>query len=115
MSTTSVNLLKERVLRAASACVEELEGKDIIHTKATRDLVRAVKALEQETWRLDEAPSIVRDLRDYIRATPEGHPGNVRQRGELLRSADAFLGERKVEDDTNPAPRVRRPLRKLGR
>lgn len=116
MSTASVNLKRERVIRAAIDCVEELEGSEAIHTTNTRKLVRAVKALQEETWRQDEAPSIVKELLRIIELQPEESSmlgakiKNGTQEGVLR--AKAFLGERKVEDDTTatPLPRARRGI-----
>ncbi len=117
MSIASVNLLKERVLRAAIACVEELENYPgpVVHTKATRALFRAVKAFEAEAWRADEAPALVKELQAYIRGNYDDSPTNVERRAVLLRKAEAFLGEREVHDDTTPqsVPKKRLP-RRLG-
>ena len=121
MSTSSVNLLKERVLRAAIACVHELEqnAEPVMHTKATRELTRAVKALEEETWRLDEAPSLIKELLHIIELQPDSTSilGAEISRGSnatVLR-AKAFLGQRQVTDDTTPVQRPKRrlPLRRL--
>lgn len=113
MSLASVNLLKERVIRAARACVAEL-GPEVLLTKSTRDLVRSVKALEQETWRLDEAPGLIRELLHIIELQPEETSilGVKIKNGtqETVLKAKAFLGERKVEDDTTPIPRPRRGI-----
>lgn len=112
MSLSSVNLLKERVLRAAIAAVAELEQGPVVHTKTSRELVRSVKALQQETWRLDEAPALIKELVHIIELQPEATSvlGAKIRSGtqETLLQAKAFLGERKVEDDTTP---VRRPAR----
>ncbi len=116
MSIESVNLLRERVVRAAIACVKELEEREaIMHTTATRALVRAVKALQQETWRQDEAPSIIRDLL-HIVELEAGNSESVlaaKVRGgsqESVLRAKAFLGERQVIDDTAPIPKPRRGI-----
>jgi hypothetical protein len=117
MSFQSVNLLRERVIRAAKACVAELEEREaMVHTKATRELVRAVKALEQETWRQDEAPAIIEELLYLVKLLPGAESSilaaKVRdgtQEGVLR--AKAFLGQREVNDDTTPKP----PKRKLAR
>ena len=116
MSTASVNLLKERVLRAAIACVAELENV-AVHTKATRELVRAVKAYKNETWRIDEAPGLIKELLHIIELQPEATSilGAKIARGEqetVLR-AKAFLGQREVSDDTSPVPRPKRALRRI--
>lgn len=115
MSVASVNLLRERVIRAAIDCVEEVEGSEMIHTAATKRLVRAVKALQEETWRHDEAPAIIRELLQIV----ELEAGNsesmlaAKVRGgaqESVLRAKAFLGERQVSDDTTPVPRPRRGI-----
>jgi hypothetical protein len=112
MSTASVNLLKERVLRAAIAAVAELESSEaVLYTKATRELVRAVKAYKTETWRIDEAPSLIKELVHIIELQPESTSilGAEISRGEqatVLR-AKAFLGEREVNDDTTPIARFK--------
>lgn len=121
MSTASVNLLKERVLRAALACVDELEGKEpVVHTKATRDLIRAVKAYKAETWRIDEAPRLIESLVQLVELlAPESSSmlGGKIRRGEqeTLLLAKAFLGQREVNDDTTPIPpKHKGPRSKLG-
>jgi hypothetical protein len=121
MSTASVNLLKERVIRAALAAADELEdGAPRIHTKATRELLRAVKAYKAETWRIDEAPSLIKALVHIIELQPESTSilGAKISRGEqetVLR-AKAFLGEREVNDDTTPVvrPKHKGPKSRLG-
>jgi len=118
MSTTSVNLLKERVLRAALACAEELEHDGSgLQTKATRELMRAVKALKEETWRTDEAPRLVRELVHWIGVLPTLHnEEGARQVKEVILRAKAFLGEREVNDDTTPVarPKYKKPRSRLG-
>ena len=113
MSVQSVNLLKERVLRAAIAAVDELESRERIHTKASRELVRAVTALRAETWRIDEAPSLIKSLVQIIELQPDPASvlgAHIKDGTNLtLLKAKAFLGERKVEDDTTPD--VRPPRR----
>ena len=115
MSTASVNLLKERVLRAAIACVAELEDV-AVHTKATRELVRAVRAYQTETWRIDEAPSLIKELVHIIELQPE--PTSIlgakisRGEQETVLRAKAFLGQREVNDDTTPVSRPKRALRR---
>ena len=115
MSIASVNLLKERVLRAAIECVAELETREpITHTKGSRALVRAVKALQEETWRLDEAPAIIRELLHIIQLQPESSSilGAQIKNGtqQTVLQAKAFLGERKVDDETTPVPKPRRGI-----
>lgn len=101
MSIQSVNLLRERVIRAAQACVKELEERHpMVHTKATRELLRSVKALETETWRQDEAPALVRELVRII----EHQSADVEDRTGTLLRAKTFLGDREVNDDTTPKP-----------
>lgn len=116
MSAESVNLKRERVIRAAIACAEEL--KDVaVTTKPTRDLVRAVKALQEETWRQDEAPAIIKELLHLVELLGGNDTSilaakvkNGTQEGVLR--AKAFLGERKVDDDTTatPLPKARRSI-----
>lgn len=116
MSTTSVNLMKERVLRAALACVDELEGSEaILHTKATRELVRAVKAYRNETWRIDEAPLLIKELTHWISVLPKlTNEEGAKQVKEVMLRAKAFLGEREVNDDTTPAVlRPKKPRRRI--
>lgn len=120
MSIESVNLLRERVIRAAIDCVKELEEREAIvttlsHTKATRALVRTVKALQEETWRQDEAPVIIKELLALVELLPAtssllagGTSRSVVQ--ESMLRAKAFLGERKVDDDTAPVPKPRRGI-----
>lgn len=115
MSTTSVNLLRERVLRAAKACARELEEREaMVHTKATRELLRSVKALEQETWRIDEAPALVKELLQLVKLNPEPTSmlgEKIRHgRHETVLRAESFLGERSVDDDTTPAARSRKGI-----
>jgi len=115
MSIASVNLLKERVLRAAFECVDELESHpSVVHTKGSRALVRAVKALREETWRLDEAPSLIKELLHIIELQPEETSilGAKIKNGtqETVLQAKAFLGQRKVEDDTTPVARPRKGI-----
>jgi hypothetical protein len=115
MSIASVNLLKERVLRAAFECVDELEAHpSVVHTKGSRALVRAVKALREETWRVDEAPALIKELLQIIELQPEQASilGAKIKNGsqESVLRAKAFLGERKVEDDTTPFSKPRRGI-----
>lgn len=115
MSFSSVNLLRERVIRAAIECVAELEEGSGVLTGRTRKLMRAVKALQEETWRADEAPGLIKELLHVIELPPE--PSNMQvwsRTQETVLRAKAFLGERSVEDETPPAPQRRRPLRKVG-
>lgn len=113
MSIESINLLRERVVRAAIACVKELEEREsILHTKGSRALVRAVKALEQETWRQDEAPHIIKELLQLIEQPQQRSTHALHlelNKGALLR-AKAFLGERQVLDDTTPPPKPSRGI-----
>jgi len=118
MSIASVNLLKERVLRAAFECVDELESSPQyqtgVHTKGSRALVRAVKALREETWRIDEAPSLIKELLHIIELQPEETSmlGAKIKNGtqETVLQAKAFLGQRKVEDDTTPVAKPRKGI-----
>ena len=118
MSFSSVNLLRERIIRAAMECADELEdiGSGLMTTRAKK-LVRAVKALREETHRIDEAPALIKELLHIIELQPEATSmlgakiRNGTQEGVLR--AKAFLGERSVEDETAPVPQRRRPLRKL--
>ncbi len=109
MSAQSVNLLKERVIRAAIECVDELEASPTLHTKGSRSLVRAVKALQQETWRIDEAPRLIESLVQLVELlAPESSSmlgGKVRRgEQETLLKAKAFIGQREVSDDTTLKP-----------
>lgn len=119
MSTASVNLLKERVIRAALAAVAELEGVPVAHTKATRDLVRAVKAYKEETWRIDEAPSLIKDLVHLVTLLEPSDTsmlgGRIRRgEQETMLRAKAFLGQREVSDDTAPIIKHKGPRKRLG-
>ncbi len=114
MSVNSVNLLKERVLRAAFAAADELEASSGLPTKAGRELTRAVKALREETWRTDEAPSLIKELLHLVELNPEPTSmlgAAIRQgKHETVLRAKAFLGERKVDDNTQPTARPRRGI-----
>lgn len=109
MSLESISLLRERVVRAAIACVKEFEEREaILHTKGSRALVRAVKALEQETWRQDEAPHIIKELLQLIEQ-PQLRSSYALHDNTLLR-AKAFISERQVLDDTTPPPKPPRGI-----
>lgn len=115
MSIESVNLLKERVLRAAIECVAEFESREsVMHTKGSRALVHAVKALQEATWQIDVAPAIIRELLLLVELQPELTSilaTQIREgRHEGVLRAKAFLGERKVDDDTTPIPKPRRGI-----
>lgn len=115
MSVASVNLLKERVIRAAIECVDELESHpSVVHTKGSRILVRSVKALREETWRVDEAPALIKELLHIIELQPEGTSilGAKIKNGtqETVLRAKSFLGERKVDDDTTPIAKPRKGI-----
>jgi len=82
-------------------------------------LARAVARLVECSWETDEAANLVKDLL----ACSKGLEANnwrtcdeVRDRVEIYRRAEVFLGKREVTDDCEPQKsRPRRFVRLLGR
>lgn len=113
MSAESVGLLRERVIRAAIAWRRDSKSDGL----KAQQLVRAVDSLERETWRADEAPLIIQELLQVLqlvelRPAADSSLGDkikIGTREGILR-AKAFLGERKVEDDTTPIAKPRKGI-----
>lgn len=111
-----VHLLKERVLAAALAWwrmhrplayseAEHIANPTINTTsESEKKLARAVAALLKESWRKDDATTLVRDLLSLARDLDGGlrTSDHALKKHETYRRAEAFLGEREVSDDTKP-------------
>lgn len=110
--TTSVSLLKMRVLRAAKAwwkghrpsifSLEDHLNAPTINTctETEKQLARAIAALDRESWQTDDAGPLVQELYALVRILEQGR--TAYEKATVMRKAEAFLGLREVTDDTTP-------------
>ena len=111
--TTSISLLRDRVVAAAKhwakLTTQEPLGTLQEEAEARRALRRAVLAYEAEEWRSNDAAVLVKELLELAKLKP-ATSANTAYRAEILRKAEAFIGQRQVADDTAPVARPRRGI-----
>jgi len=110
--TTSVSMLKMRVLRAAKkwwemhrpcafSLEEHLKNPTInTCTESEHMLARAIASLEKESWQTDDAGPLVQELYALVRILEQGR--TAYDKATVMRRAEVFLGLREVKDDTTP-------------
>ena len=71
-------------------------------------LARAVAAMLKESWRVDDASPLVKDLYDLVKALENSGAKSRPDRHLILRRAEAFLGMRVVSSTPVPVEREKR-------
>lgn len=97
------------VHRPATFTEAEHLSNPTINTNGAEEhkLARSVTVLLKESWRSDDAKSLVEDLLSLARDLEHNKrpiSNAFFKRHEIYRRAEVFLGKRVVSEDTTPAP-----------